>query len=95
MNDLVVDLIYVEYEDVREMSVAVINGEDSELIGPTDAKGAVKALAPLVSARFPGLIGDVAKIEELLMMTHFRNITMHQNSSGQAYPFKVRAKKSG
>lgn len=95
MSSPIVDLIYVEYDDALEMSVAVIDGENSELIGPADAKGAIKALAPLVFARFPDLIGDVAKIEDYLMMTHFRNISLHQNSAGQDYPFKVKAKKAG
>lgn len=94
MSNQTVDLIYIEYADRREMSAAVINGEDSQLIGPVDANGAIKALAPLVSARFPDLIGDLAKIEEYLMMIHFRNMTMHQNSAGQDYPFKIAAKKA-
>lgn len=37
-----IDLIYVEQESGRTMSIAILNGSESKLLGPVDAKGAFK-----------------------------------------------------
>jgi hypothetical protein len=93
MSEVLVDLIYVEYSDRREMSVAIVGDGKDQLFGPEPSNAAIKALSPKVAAALPGMFSDVAAAENYLTMVHFKNMTMCENSAGQAYPFKVDAKK--
>lgn len=91
-----IDLIMIEYTDGREMSCAIIYETDhskDKLLGPVDNVGAVKALAPLLIEECPEQFPTIRDAETFLTMTHFRNISLHQNSAGQSYPFKINAPK--
>lgn len=85
-----IDLIYVDYGDRREMSVALINEPNSKQLGPVAGKEAIKNLAPLLAAELPAQFQTVKSAEDYLTVIHFGNMTRHANSAGQDYPYKVR-----
>lgn len=87
----VVDLIYVEYRNGRTMSCAIIGEGKDKLLGPVPGKESVKALAALLATELPDRFPTTKSAEEHLMFVHFRNITLHRNSAGQDYPFKIDA----
>ncbi len=85
----IVDLIYVKYPDRYEMSCAVTGDGKDKLIGPVDGKEAIKNLAPELQQHLPDRFPSIKDAETQLMMIHFRNISAHQNSAGQSYPYEL------
>lgn len=89
----VVDLIYVQYLDGLEMSCAIVGGGKDKLLGPVPSKDAVLALAPMLQRELPERFPDVKAAETHLMFVHFQNMSLHHNSAGQDYPFKINSKR--
>ncbi|MCY0149771.1 hypothetical protein OEG84_19175 [Hoeflea sp. G2-23] len=80
------DLIYVSDGDKRTMSLAILDGENAEMVGPFDAKSA----GPLiVQALIDNNLEAPKNAEISYIGAHFRNMSKGQNRSGQDYPFKV------
>jgi hypothetical protein len=87
-----VDLIYIEYSDRREMSCAILHESDrskDKLLGPVPGVNAISYLAPLLATELPESYPTISAATDYLMLVHFRNFSRHENSAGQAYPFKV------
>lgn len=91
MTMTVIDLIYVQYTDGRTMAVAVVDGDNDEMLGPVPAKAAVTGLAVLLRAKLPEKFPTDKDAENFLALIHARNMLAGKNCVGQDYPYAVDA----
>lgn len=82
-----IDLVYWEQSGERKMMAVCFTGDwhSSE----TPAKGAIGPLAAAVVAQYPTLFATPKDAEGFLMIRHFQNMSRHQNSAGQEYPYQI------
>ena len=91
-EDYNIDLIYVDYGDRKEMSLAIVHKTDraqDQLIGPVAHLNSVSFLARKLHLALPGPFDTPEKAEAFLTLVHMRNCIERSNSVGQSYPFKV------
>jgi hypothetical protein len=83
------DLIYVSHPDGQTMSCAVKDSSGDHMIGPFPGKEAGPRIVEGLMG-FPELgFAEPKEAENAYIMTHFRNMSLKENSAGQPYPFKV------
>jgi hypothetical protein len=87
--DAFFDLIYVSGPEGRTMSCAIRDSSGDTLVGPFPAKEAgPKIVAELVARPELGFATE-KEAETAYVVAHFANMSRHQNSAGQSYPFEV------